>query len=236
MAPTIYNTRGYGARQGVKILVYGRAGRGKTRLCSTCPNPIILSAESGLLTLAQYNLPFILIENIGQLREAFLWLKSSNEPRQQFQTICLDSISEIAENILGTKLNPGGNKAVDGRQAYGQMIQEVEKMIREFRDIPGYHVYMSAKQERMKDEASGVVVNAPMMPGNKLGQNLPYFPDEVFQIDVNDNPYYHFLRCRPDFSNDAKDRSGVLDPIEPPDLGHIINKIVNAPELQMEPR
>lgn len=228
----IQSTLGYGLRQGVKILVYGRAGRGKTRLCQTCPYPLVLSAESGLLALAQYDLPFMQIDSIQDLREVFLWLKGSQEPRQRFQTICLDSISEIAENILTSKLNPGGAQKVDGRQAYGQMIQDVEKAIREFRDLPGYHVYMSAKQERIKDEQSGVIINAPMMPGNKLGQNVPYFPDEVFQIDVNDNPYYHFLRCRPDFSNDAKDRSGVLDAIEEPHLGKIINKIISAPQLQ----
>lgn len=28
---------------GVKILVYGRAGMGKTRLCGTAPSPVILS-------------------------------------------------------------------------------------------------------------------------------------------------------------------------------------------------
>lgn len=223
----IQSTQGYGAKQGVKILVYGRAGRGKTTLCATCPSPIIFSAESGLLALARYNLPFVQIDNIADLREAFLWSKNSAEARQ-FETLCLDSISEIAENIIGEKLE----KIKDGRMAYGQMIQEMEKIIRQFRDIPGFNVYMSAKQERTKDEISGVVINAPMMPGSKLGQNMPYFPDEVFQIDVNDNPYYHFLRCRPDFSNDAKDRSGVLEAVEEPHLGKIIERIkaVTAPQ------
>lgn len=232
LTPVIQNTRGYGLTNGVKILVYSRAGRGKTTLCKTCPRPIILSAESGILALAQYDLPFIQIDNINQLRDAFLWARDSAEARQNFQTVCLDSISEIAENILGEKLNPGGTKAVDGRQAYGQMIQIVEKTIREFRDLKGYHVYMSAKQERIKDEVSGMIVNGPMMPGNKLGQNMPYFPDEVFQLEISDQGGYRYLRCQPDFSNDAKDRSGVLDVMEPPDLGHIINKITTAPALQ----
>lgn len=232
MAPLIQNTRGFGVNHGVKILVYSRAGRGKTTLCATCPRPIILSAESGVLALARYNLPFIQIENIAQLRDAFLWARDSNEARQNYSTICLDSVSEIAENILGVALTPVGNKQVDGRQAYGHMISTMEKTIREFRDLKGYHVYMSAKEERIKDETSGILINGPMMPGNKLGQAMPYFPDEVFRLEVNDNPYYHYLRCKPDFSNDAKDRSGVLQAIEEPHLGKIIDKIVNAPELQ----
>ena len=40
---------------GVKMMVYGASGVGKTRLTTTCPNPIIISAEKGLLSLADYD-------------------------------------------------------------------------------------------------------------------------------------------------------------------------------------
>ena len=43
----------------VKALVYGDAGAGKTKLCATAPTPVILSAESGLLSLADYEIPVI---------------------------------------------------------------------------------------------------------------------------------------------------------------------------------
>lgn len=230
MSTTVFNriqsTKGYGARQGVKILVYGLAGRGKTFLCSTAPRPIIFSAESGLLTLAKLDLPYLEVRNITDLREFYNWAKSSNECRQNFETLCLDSISEIAEVVLAASKA----KVKDGRQAYGDMIDQMHALIKEFRDLPGYHVYMSAKQERVKNEATGVVLNQPMMPGNKLGQAMPYFPDEVFQLDIDGPPgqQYRLLRTQPDFMNDAKDRSGVLDPIEEPHLGKIINKITLA--------
>lgn len=219
----IRNTRNYGAQNGVKILVYGRAGRGKTYLCSTCPSPIILSAESGLLSLAQYDLPYIEIRNFNDLRDSYTWARSSHEARQ-FQTICLDSISDIAETCLAAHQA----KTKDGRQAYGGMMKEMYEEIRNWRDLPGFHVYMSAKEERLKDDVSGVVMNAPMMPGNKLAQNVPYFPDEVFQLGIENQGMagsYRYLRCQPDFSNDAKDRSGKLNQIEEPHLGKIIAKI-----------
>lgn len=227
----IRSTQGYGKENGVKILVYGPAGRGKTTLCSTCPNPIILSAESGLLALAKFNLPYIEIKTIADLREAYNWAKSSSEAKQ-FQTLCIDSISEIAEVVLADKKAPVNGKKPDGRQAYGEMIDQMHGVIREFRDIPGFHVYMSAKQERLKNEATGVILNGPMMPGNKLGQAMPYFSDELFQLEIADggpnSPPYRYLRTQPDFSNEAKDRSGMLDPIEEPHLGKIIAKITGA--------
>lgn len=222
----IQNTRGFGARNGVKILVYGRAGRGKTFLCSTCPNPIVISAESGLLSLAQFDLPYIEVKNFEQFRDAYTWARSSSEARQ-FQTICLDSISDIAETCLSFQL--GKNK--DGRKAYGEMIKQMSDEIRNWRDLPGFHVYMSAKEDRLKDDQSGVIMNAPMMPGNKLAANVPYFPDEVFQLGIEQQGMagsYRYLRCHPDFNNDAKDRSGKLNAIEEPHLGKIIAKITGT--------
>lgn len=217
------NTQNFGKDNGVKILVYSRAGYGKTVLCSTCPNPVILSAESGLLSLASMSLPYIEIRNFGELRDAYVWASSSNEARQ-FETICLDSVSEIAETCLTAHLA----KNKDGRKAYGEMIKEMSEEIRRWRDLKGKHVYMSAKEERIKDEAMGVTLNGPMMPGAKLAQNVPYFPDEVFKLGIENQGMagsYRYLRTQPDFQNDAKDRSGKLNPIEEPHLGKIINKI-----------
>lgn len=226
----IQDSFGYGARQGVKMLVYSLAGRGKTTLCGTCPKPIVLSAESGMLALARMHVPYLEVRTMTDLREYFQWFKSSQEPRQHFETICLDSISEIGEVVLSASKA----KVKDGRMAYGEMIEDMTKLVKEFRDLQGYHVYMSAKQERLKNEATGVVLNQPMMPGQKLGQAMPYFPDLVMQLDI-DGPIgdtYRLLRTQPDFMNDAKDRSGVLDPIEEPHLGKIIAKITAAQTAQ----
>ena len=41
---------------GVKALVYGPSGAGKTTLCATAPAPIIISAEAGLLSLLLFGL------------------------------------------------------------------------------------------------------------------------------------------------------------------------------------
>ena len=216
------STQNFGQENGVKVIVYGKAGMGKTTLCATCPAPVVLSAEAGLLSLARYNIPFIEITSISDLRDAYVWAKSSHEA-QQFQTLCLDSVSEIGERVLSHYMN----LTKDGRKAYGEMIVETTKVIKEFRDLPRWNIYMTAKQERIKNEATGALLNGPMMPGNKMAQAVPYFPDELFQLDVEGfGPNaYRYLRTQPDLVNDAKDRSGVLAPMEPPDIGFIFEKI-----------
>lgn len=224
---------------GVKCLIYGPSGMGKTVLCATAPAPIVLSAESGLLSLKKknlerlfgennpyvcYDIPVITIKTVDDLKEAYDWC--ARDPHaQQFQTVCLDSLSEIAEVVL----NNAKRQVKDPRQAYMELYEKMETTIRLFRDLPGKHVYMSAKMEPSKDELTGAVKYGPAMPGAKLSTKLPYFFDEVFRLGVNKDQQgnqYRFLQTQPDLQYEAKDRSGSLQPLESPFLTHIFNQIL----------
>jgi phage nucleotide-binding protein len=215
-------TTGSLAANGVKVLVYGQAGAGKTSLIKTLPSPIVLSAEGGLLSIQDADLPFIEITSMTELQEAYTWLTSSEEARA-YKSVALDSISEIAEVCLNTE-----KKATkDPRQAYGAMQEQMADIIRAFRDLPGRHVYMSAKLEKTQDEM-GRVLYSPSMPGNKTGQALPYFFDEVLALRVEkdgDGNTQRALMCDSDGLWLAKDRSGKLDAWEAPDLSAVIAKI-----------
>lgn len=221
MAIELKSTSGLTAN-GVKLLVYGPAGAGKTTLLTTLPNPIVLSAEGGLLSIQDADLPYIEISTMDQLREAYEWLTSTVEGKV-YDSIGLDSISEIAEVCL----NHEKKIAKDPRAAYGAMQEQMADIIRAFRDLPGKHVYMSAKLEKSTDEM-GRMLYAPSMPGNKSGQALPYFFDEVLALRIEKDAEgitQRALMCDSDGLWAAKDRSGKLDPWEAPDLSAIIAKI-----------
>jgi len=207
---------------GVKVLVYGQAGAGKTSLIKTLPSPIVLSAEGGLLSVQDSDLPYIEVDGMETLKEAWLWLTESKEA-QAYKSVALDSISEIAEVVL----NAEKKATKDPRQAYGAMQEQMADIIRAFRDLPGRHVYMSAKLEKSQDEM-GRILYAPSMPGNKTGQSLPYYFDEVLALRIerdSDGGTQRALMCDGDGLWLAKDRSGKLAPWEAPDLGAIIAKI-----------
>lgn len=207
---------------GTKLLVYGQAGAGKTSLIPTLPTPVVLSAEGGLLSIQDADLPFIEINSMASLHEAYTWLTESAEAKH-FESVALDSISEIAEVVL----NAEKKATKDPRQAYGAMQEQMADLIRSFRDLPGKHVYMSAKLEKSQDEM-GRMLYAPSMPGNKTGQMLPYFFDEVLALRVEkdgEGNTQRALMCDSDGLWLAKDRSGKLGQWEAPDLGLIIRKI-----------
>lgn len=224
MSISVKSTRSI-ASAGLKVLVYGHAGSGKTSLIPSLPDPIILSAEGGLLSISGVDLPFIEISNIESLKDAYRWISTSEEAKN-FRSVALDSISEIAEVVL----NAEKKIAKDPRQAYGAMQEQMTDIIRGFRDLPDKHVYFTAKCEKTTDE-SGRVLYGPSMPGNKIGQSLPYFFDEVFALRVEKDAEGNNLRALMTQSDglwQAKDRSGRLDMWEQPDLGEVIKKIAGA--------
>lgn len=205
---------------GIKCLVYGRSGAGKTRLCATAPNPIIVSAEAGMLSLRGQSIPIIEIKTLDDLNKAHDWL--TGPAGDQYYTIGMDSISEIAEKVLANEMA----NSKDGRKAYGELATKMWTTIRSFRDIRGKCVVMTAKAEWVKDE-NGITRWMPSMPGKQLTQGLAYFFDEVFYLGSFKSAGGEFtaLQTKMDMQYEAKDRSGALDFYEFPDLTNVFNKI-----------
>ena len=223
MSLSIENTNTLSQQTGIKVLVYGPAGAGKTRLISTTgdlDNTLILSAEAGLLSLREHSIDVFQVTNLDAMREAYGHLKTGNH---HYKWICIDSISEIAEVCLAEEKA----RSTDGRKAYGELADTMFKLIRGFRNLP-VNVYMSAKQTRY--EVDGGLVYAPLLPGRQLKDGIPYLFDEVFALRCQrgeENNVRRFLQTDNDGFYDAKDRSGALEMVEPPNLEHIRNKIIN---------
>lgn len=230
MSLTWSTTGQHALEYGIKVCVHGRSGSGKTKLIETAPRPIIASAEKGTLSIAAANIPLAQIEGLKDLHEFYDWVIGSATAKD-FDTICLDSISEIGEKLLTEEKS----KTKDPRQAYGEMQDKIAVIIRQFRDLPGKNVYFTAKTE-LKEQPDGTVLYGASMPGKKTGQGLAYFFDEFFLLNVAEfdqadamgvikKIQYRYLHTQQDAQYEAKDRSGALDIQEKADLTHIFNKI-----------
>lgn len=207
----------------VKIIVFGDSGTGKTSLIATAPDPIVISSESGLLPLRGLNIPVLKVSSLEELEEAYEWLLDE-ENEKTFKTICLDSITDLAESML----TENKKSMKDGRMAYGKVADDIADIIRAFRDIPDKHVYFTCKMARIEDISTGIAKYKPMMPGKVLPQQMPYWFDEVLCLQVGEDEEgetFRYLQTQPSITHTAKDRSGKLDNPEMPDLGHIFDKI-----------
>ncbi len=224
---------------GHKICVYGMAGSGKTVLSATTgANTVILSAEAGLRSLKnappeiKERLAVIQIKNLFDMGEAFVWLQS----QRQSDWLVIDSISEIAEVVLSTAKE--GTK--DPRGAYGDMADDMMKLIRALRDLPGYNVMMTAKMGRIKDDHTKITSYVPMLPGKQLTNQIPYMFDEILALRVEPHPetpgaFVRVLQTGRDLMYDCKDRSGSLALFEPADLAHIVAKMEAGIPAQIVP-
>lgn len=224
MAIKLTSTKQAASDNGIKVLVHGLAGSGKTVLCGTTQEPtVIISAEAGLLSLKNHDIPVIEVKSIQDVEDAYRFITESDESKD-FRWVCLDSISEIAEVCLSAEKK----LTKDPRQAYGALQDHMSGLIRAFRDLPQKNVYFSCKQSKEKDETTGAFLYGPSLPGAKLGQGISYFFDEVFALrvekDEDGNPT-RMLQTQRDYQFEAKDRSGSLDMFELPNLAAIAAKI-----------
>lgn len=227
MAIKLTSTKEAAKNNGIKVLTYGQSGAGKTSLCGTTSGKtVIISAESGLLSLRGHDIPVIEVTSIADVHEAYDFISNTPEG-QSFEWVCLDSISEIAEVVLANEKKA----SKDARQAYGALAEQMTALIRAFRDLPGRNVYFSCKMEKMKDEMTGALLYSPSLPGAKLGQGISYFFDEVFVLRAEkgeDGQLVRMLQTQGDYQYVAKDRSGCLDIYEQPNLAAIAAKITNV--------
>ena len=208
---------------GVKLVLYGASGTGKTVMASTAPDPIFLSAEKGLLSLAHLDVPYIEVNNLKTIGEAYKYCVSS-----EHKTIVLDSLSEITSVVLDKHkkelVAASSTGKVDARQAYGKVAESIGNLIRNFRDIDGKNVIFIAKERKIQDEATGEVTFEAYMPGQVLPFDLPYLVDEVLCLQMT-RKGERFIQTQPDFKRVCKDRSGKLANPEVADLAVIFAKI-----------
>lgn len=207
----------------VNALIYGESGAGKTRLALTCDRPLVISAEGGLMSLQGADIPYIEVTDIKTAREA---VKYVTQHAAEYGTIIFDSLSEIAEIVLADLMQ----KTPDPRKVYPEMESAVTRLIRQLRELPCSVIWI-AKQTTVSDDA-GRKSYAPMVPGQKFSDKLPYLMDLVGRLVVDTVQqeggtvsHRRTLRFVPDGTFTAKDRSGKLPELCPANIQKIVERI-----------
>ena len=186
----------------VNLLLYGRSGIGKTCALAWCPSPIILSAENGLMSLKSKDIPFVEITSIQSLRETFVWLTKSKEG-EQYQTICIDSISEVCDLAFNDCKQRIGNDPV---KLYPELRSTVQPLLAAFKSLPRHFIATAHETTKQLGDDQ---LTVPSVIGNKLADYLPYVFDVVLHYTL-DGDNERIVYTNADRGSVAKDRTGLL--------------------------
>lgn len=212
---------------GVKAIVYGRPGTGKTPIIgNTSPRPLILMSEPGMLSMKNSNTPTYPAFTEAALDEFFKWWFESAETKA-FDTLIWDSVSQAAEFIvehLQTGKSKGGNK-VHGQAAYGDMGTFMMDKINRLYFQQNKHIVLIAKWETL--DLGGLLYARPYFPGKMLPTRVPHLYDLITQLGQFDIPGHgpdKAFKTAEELTQMGRDRSGNLATYEPADMGKIIAK------------
>jgi phage nucleotide-binding protein len=216
--------------QGVKVLVYGNPGVGKTVLSSTTgAKTLFIDAEAGTMSIRHAkNIQVFTVtpeEPLKQIFPVLEYLRTDNS--EKFEWVVIDSISEISEYVLAEERL----KVKDDRQAYGELSKRVLPFVKAFRSLE-LNVVVTAKQGEEKDDNTGGFRHGPDAPGKKIKHELSYLFDIVMPLRIIKNDkgeLERWLQTSGDQAWIAKDRSDKLDRWEQPNLEAIRAKIAGKP-------
>ena len=250
-------------KQGVKLVLLGKSGIGKTSQLKTLPeaSTLFVDLEAGDLAVKDWRGDCVRPSTWPEFRDLVVFLAGPNpalpadapfseahyrhvcerygDPAQlaKYDTYFVDSITVLARlALVWAKTQPQAYSERTGkpdtRGAYGLLGSELIGALTHLQHARGKHVvFVAILDERLDDFNRKVFV--PQIEGAKTAAELPGIVDEVVtlaEIKAEDGSAYRAFVCHTvnPWGYPAKDRSGRLDLVEPPNLAALIAKCASA--------
>jgi len=201
---------------GVKAIIFGPPGSSKTPTINTCPRPVMLACEPGLLSMRGSTVPTCQAFTPEAIDDFFKWFFNSSETKN-FDTLAIDSASQLSDIYLQKALKTNKH----GLKAYGDMADDVMSHLRPLFYTKEKHTYVICKQ---KIEAG---LARPYFPGNQLNIDVPHLYDFLLHLGIHNVPnmgQVRSLQCNESYDVLARNRTGNLNDYEPPDFGLLVKK------------
>jgi len=163
----------------LKVVVYGRAGAGKTTFASTFPKPILLidASEQGTDSILDVKgVDVLRLANWDDINDAYWYVVKS----KKYKTVVIDTISNVQDFAIKHVLaeNNKSDEEVGGwgtmsRKDWGKVSTLMKTEMLNFRDIPGVNIVFIAHDrifgggEESEDNADGAItpeVGPRLMP------------------------------------------------------------------------
>ncbi len=196
-----------------------------TLLSSTFVNPFYASAEGGLMSIADRNIPYIDIKTSADLLAFKHAVDQDPKTRQAVlgfpvDTVVVDTIDEIQRILIRERLEEQKKESM-ALQDWGWLGEQMQAIIRGFRNLP-LNVVFTCHLKESQDSDSGRVWMEPGLQGAIAGQ-IPAAVDLALLLRtttvaaVEDGQavkrFVRLLVSQPDAQHRwIKDRSGKLPP------------------------
>lgn len=206
---------------GCKSIVFGPSGRSKTPSINTCPRPVLLACEPGLMSMKGSNVPTWIGNTSAKVDEFFEWFFKSNETKA-FDTLAIDSGTQLCDVYLQEALKTNKH----GKAAYGDMATNVMKQLRPLFFMQQKHAYIICKEETTENG-----LRRPYFLGQQLPKDVPGLYDFLLQLDIHNVPGMNNVlayRCNGDYSVVARNRTGNLNDFEEPNFAKLTAKAMAA--------
>lgn len=202
----------------LKVLIYGEPGVGKTVFSATAPKPLLIDVERGSRSVLNVNNPVDVLEyrSIEQVEAVVQYLKNGNSTFDKYDTIILDSITELQARLLDQQLRELGDSAPVYKADFGVWgvnTQRLRMLVSAFRDIEK-NLICTAHVRTEKDEITSLNVIKPFItPG--LSKTVSGIFDVVGYLRI-DSKGQRILRLKPTKTILAKTRLALPDEVMNP--------------------
>lgn len=217
----------------IKALICGPAGSGKTLISTTFPNPWFLSAEGGLMSIVERDIPYTVLPDpegtptYDALQEVKKRLEQPPAVRaKQFgfpvDTLVVDTIDEVSRLLLSEKMLKERHDTAT-LQDYGWLKERMTWFVQGLRGLDIHVVFTCHLKSR---EVDGKQQSIPAIEGG-FSEKIADYVDlaMVLKSDVrtriaadgssSEKYLERYLQTFPDSMDWIKDRSGKL-PYEVP--------------------
>ncbi len=210
--------REFAIKFGCKAICYGPPGSAKTPTINSCPRPVLLATEPGLLSMRQSNVPTWIGHTKARIDEFMKWFELSTEAKQ-FDTLAIDSTSQMCSIALDE------SKAKHGLAQYGDMADYVMPYMKRLYFMQEKHCFLIAKEELTTDGK-----RRPLFPGKFLPAEIPHLYDCILRLAKVPVPNVGetlAFQCNGSIDVIARNRTGTLADFEPPDFTALIKKVMS---------
>lgn len=161
----------------VKVLVYGRNGKGKTRFAASAPNCLIIDInEKGTLSARSFKgVKVFEVSNWYDIPAIYWYLKKGDHPYQSVAIDTLTAMQALAmEQVLyeGYERDENKDPKTPSKRDWGSTATMMREEINKFRNLP-MNVIFTAQERKVGDAEEGEdVITTVDLPAGARGVAL----------------------------------------------------------------